>query len=490
MVSLIPSEKRTWSEDHNVKFDEGVRANGQITLNRLPNGTKLYKSYMENATMSGLSGIGRYQHWFIVAIEQTINNSNSPVEIMHFIEFGAATLNYNDARVNFNTNTRGIWRETLEPTALEALLSSGEAEEFELNNAVRQRIQHVLGMKNYSMCLRNCEHVANYIFNGLWRSNQLEGSNLMDIFLSTVMGDRRKLINTFPSKIKPKIILGNEPVEQTYSFISNEIDPKNKIKLFRPKSMQYFLDNDEQDSTYNILLIGPSGAGKSNFVNVLLNRNIVESEASFEGVTNEIVMIKCDGKVYDNNQNQYVDKEIIITDTIGLSDRRWDKENMPNLFEFLRDHISSSFRHFDLVYIVFSADRLIKESVDNIKAVFKWLNYSEHINRIRFIVTKSDNLSDDDKIRMRKEAIKILGIEKNVSNLEPREDYLVYFTGFPPERNGNEDNLVDSTRSRIGNELRFLYSNIAHTNNSSRVEVNLNIDVRQNQNSGRRCSIL
>ena len=43
-----------------------------------------------------------------------------------------------------------------------------------MDQEIRERIFHVLGMKNYSLCLRNCEHVVNYKIRNRWISSQME----------------------------------------------------------------------------------------------------------------------------------------------------------------------------------------------------------------------------------------------------------------------------------------------------------------------------
>lgn len=443
---LLTNERKSWSHDHNVRFDEHQRIASLKILRDIREGTQVHIAYKNEAI---LLGIGSYQHWFIVV------GDNSE----YFIEFGSADLNHENARVNINNSPR----------------EHEKVKEATMNKVIRQRIEHVLGMKNYSLCLRNCEHVANYIFKGIWYSKQMENwATILEFF----MHDKAKFINKFPSKIRPHVFIESENREQVYSFISNE-----EIELFEPYSMQYFLDEPAND-TYNILLIGPTGSGKSNLVNVIFNRKIVESEPGFDPVTDEIVMIKCKGKIYNNETNSYISKDIIVTDTIGLSDRNWENNPSLDLFTFLKEHISCNFRKFDVVYIVFRNDRLLQDSINNIKNVLNWLDYENHLNRIRFIITKSDRLNDDAKYKLKNEAIGILDIKRNnVVNLIPSDEYLIYFTGFAPELVDGVENLSDIRKEQIKEDLSKLIKNMKHSNVNDRIEINL---FAQNN----RCTIL
>ena len=402
-------------------------------LKEIKDGTRLCIAYTNNASVSGLAS---YQHWFIMTNDESRTN--------YFIEFGSIDLNYENARVHIN----------LAPRNNITILK-----EFSLTKSVRQRIEHVIGMKNFSLCLRNSEHFANYIYKGYWHSSQAESFRTL---LKVPMSTREiKFLNKFPSKILPHVFIDeNTAYERVYSFL-----PKD-IQLFEPYKMEYFLE-DEQDS-YNILLIGPTGAGKSNLVNAIFNQKIVESEPSFDEITEEIIMIKCKGRINDNETKQYVDREIIVTDAIGFLDRKWNEANSPSLLQFLKDRISSNFRKFDLVYIVFSNDRLLLEPIENIRNVLKWLNYERNSTRVRFIITKADYLDESEKINLKKEAIGKFGIrEMPRTEFKPNDDYFIYFTGFLAE---TEDNMTEKKRDRITQELEALYDNMRHCDDSNRID--------------------
>ena len=429
--NLIQNELDSWKQEHSVRFDEVHKKTSQDQLNCLKDNERLYLAFRICSLFLNFN----HKHYFIVAEPK----DSAP----HYIEFGSSELDYVNARVSINT--------TLRDKTIKC--------EFRLTKSVRQRIEHVLGMKNFSLCLRNSEHVANYIYKGIWHSSQAESFRTI---LKVPMSKREiQFLNKFPSKIHPHVFIDeNTAYESVYSFLPQD------IQLFQPYKMEYFLEV-EQDS-YNILLIGPTGAGKSHLVNVIFNRKIVESDAGLDGITDEIVMIKCMGKIYDYETNQYMDRKIIVTDTIGLSDRRWNEANSPNLLQFLKERISSNFRKFDLVYIVFSNDRLLLEPIENIRNVLKWLNYERNSTRVRFIITKADYLDESDKINLKKEAIQKFNIKQMPrTEFKPNDDYFIYFTGFIPEL---EDNMTKKKKDRITQEFRALYDNMRHCDDSNRID--------------------
>ena len=143
--TILKDEYKSWEQSHAVIFDDEHRKASLEILNLIKDETPLCIANSKNSSISGLV----YEHWFIMI------NRNAT----YFIEFNSFDLNYENYRVNIN----------LAPRSNITILK-----EFSLTKSVRQRIDHVLGMKNYSLCLRNSQHVANYIYDGKWYSSQVE----------------------------------------------------------------------------------------------------------------------------------------------------------------------------------------------------------------------------------------------------------------------------------------------------------------------------
>ncbi len=147
---------------------------------------------------------------------------------------------------------------------------------YEIDESIRIRISHVLGIKNYSLCLRKCEHVSNYVFYEKWTSIQMiEDGLLLKWFKKYIIEDRIRMINTFPESIRPHKFSTKK--DKVYDFLETE---------FVASNLEYYLDDNE--STYNILVVGPTGSGKSRFINVLFNQDLCSSNKSLVSVTKEI----------------------------------------------------------------------------------------------------------------------------------------------------------------------------------------------------------
>lgn len=217
--SLMAQEKITW-DYHCLLFDE---VNRKTNLNLIdvyfPDNSEIQLA-KQNVCIGGL----KYEHFFITDIEGA-----------HFLELSSSEQNpenmYETFRVQCNTL----------PHAKGEVCGSTER----VTPEIKERMSHLLGMCNYSLCLRNSEHVANYIFSGKWASFQMEGKGaLADHFESIMTENQRKKINVFPSTIKPKTMDGISG-SKLYSMID---------KRYVPVKFQYFADAAKD--SYNVLVVG------------------------------------------------------------------------------------------------------------------------------------------------------------------------------------------------------------------------------------------
>ena len=155
-------------------------------------------------------------------------------------------------------------------------------------------------MCNYSLLLRNCEHVTKYVIYGKWFSLQVcflvcsphlrshaiykvtKGSLGVFSKFSAVYGYPSRLINTPP-----------EGLDTNVGIPELRIDLKDKwqfqARYDEPKTFY-----EDCSDPYNILLIGPTGmncsfilreifisstgSGKSNIINHIYRRNIAKSQ--------------------------------------------------------------------------------------------------------------------------------------------------------------------------------------------------------------------
>lgn len=374
-----------------------------------------------------------YQHWFV---------TNG----VYYIEFGSASQDIYNARVTINTSTRSY--------------NFDGSQTRQMNQEMRDRIRHVLGMSNYSLCLRNCEHVANYIFRNRWISQQKDSNgDLLINFQSYLMKNHKVLVNTFPSNLRLHIFKDRNEAK-LYDFITNN---------YVATRFDYYLDYEE--NTYNILVIGPTGAGKSHLINVFFNQKICDSEVSHKSVTREIYFVRGRGQVYDFKEKKYQMKDIVVADTIGLCDTEWNDEH---IISMIKGRINSNFKCIDAVYIVFRADRLLPIYIENIKKVLKWLDYNKNTLRFQFVGTYADFLSANEKEKLQKQAIEIFGLEetkRKVYNITSRSELFNFnsliYTGFPPQETLNE-----LTKTRVINSWRDLYFLLGYIPDSERIHLN------------------
>lgn len=414
LASISKDEYKSWEENHIVVFDKEHRKVSLETLNTFNDNSPLCIAHSTNSSISGLV----YQHWFIMTSNQ-----------IQFIEFDSFDFNYENARVNINTRPR-------EKTIVS---------EFRLTEEVRQRIEHVLGMKNFSMCLRNSEHVANYIYKGEWYSSQVE--SIIKVFKRPI-GKKEKCINKFPSRIKLNVLL--EDKKKIYEFISEE-----EIQLFKPIKLQYYLDKNT--SSYNVLMIGPTGSGKSRLINVLFNRDIVESKSSLDLVTKEVYYISAN-KPNDQILANY--NEMILIDTIGLCDQDGD------ISETIKGRACEDFKSIDVVLVVIQTQRLSSEVEMNIKKLLDWLKYTEYYQRFVFLITKSGDLQKSQKSRLRRE----LEARFNLKPLNNDFDN-VFFTDFP-----DDEDFTETKQNQIKNEIATLMESIVWQRNCGKIPINIDED--------------
>lgn len=378
---LKEREIKKWVE-HIIQFDSQSRRKSLELLAKIKNGEPLYIEYQQTK-----NGFSSYQHWFIT-------NGTYYIEFKPEDSF-KSLFDMFRARVHINEFRHNGFH------------ASGNVL---MDDKVRGRIRHVLGMSNFSFCLRNSEHVVNYIVGNKWISYKAapNGSILKKFDLNPT---HNHMVNKFPSFLEPYEF--GEDKSKLYSFIPDDIEAKG---------VEYYLDYNEK--SYNVLMIGSTGAGKSNLINVIFNRKICKSETSHLSVSRDIYFFR----------GQIGDKEVVIADTVGLCDSESDTKNMLDL---IKSRIDTDHTNFDLVFIVFKADRQHPVQISNMKRVIKWLEQSQS-KKIRcvYVVTFAEFLSDQQKAKLSQEASELLAINDAETS--------TIYTGFIPENALNEQ-----TRDRV-----------------------------------------
>lgn len=137
-----------------------------------------------------------------------------------------------------------------------------------------ERMKRVVGATAYSLLLRNCEHIANYIFEGRWLSMQslAEGSIGKRLLEFVMEKEHRALRNLMPTELRVDTVADGGPV---YAGLTPRVKYANTPGL---------LDLNDSEA-YNVVVFGPTGAGKSTLINVILNQNVAEANDDPDSVT-------------------------------------------------------------------------------------------------------------------------------------------------------------------------------------------------------------
>jgi hypothetical protein len=128
-----------------------------------------------------------------------------------------------------------------------------DTQQTEFTKEMKERLAQVEGFTNYSLLLRNCEHVAKYIYYGKWYSNQVataSSDNIFANYIKRATDDTKKLVNTPPHGLT------------SYGTYDVVVDIKDNWKFTTLEAGPLLVYKARKDS-YNVLLVGPTGAGKS-----------------------------------------------------------------------------------------------------------------------------------------------------------------------------------------------------------------------------------
>ena len=347
MSTLVEAEKVSWVLPHKLGINR-VLANSQIrSISNF--GEILYLCYQQR----NLYG-QNYQHWFVTDRRWTI-------------EFGGGDLSNNTVIVHNNPKGQYI-----------------EAETFRMTSDVRRRMEKVCGTTNYSLALRNCEHVARYIFCGVWACFQMTGDGGLRKIFFDYMKQYNKLINTYPEELMPK----PEKMITLHKGITDFIrDPVDKKAL-----------TAVEDKMFNILFLGPTGCGKSTMINEMFNTNVCKAECGIDSVTKQINYIQ---GTYSSPFRMHIDGlwiqnsnfKVNVIDTIGFCDSVLTSAQVLSL---VRNSVKVNLAHLDKV-IVCCSGRLEAEHKNSIKQFMDWLDYKNNKEHFGFFSTKSDTMTEDQK---------------------------------------------------------------------------------------------
>jgi len=286
-------------------------------------------------------------------------------------------------------------------------------------------MKNILGFNNFSFCLRNSEHIANYVFFGIWVSYQMnEEQILYKEFIKYIKEEKKtKLINCNPDTLRFDIDGGK---------VYKNIEP-----IFEYTGIDYFIDDTQK--TYNILVIGPKGSGKSKLINVLFNKNIYESGVNLNSVKNEIYFTRGKTMITNFETKKTEKKDVIVIDTIGICDTYWEEEKE---ISFIKERISRNMRIIHCVLIIIRAGRISKETKTNILNIMKWLDYKKNFLNFKIIITHCEDLNEKQRTEYKYIIAKTFDLKENVDNSEEIL-YSVECVGFMKEDYLNDKGKKD-----------------------------------------------
>ena len=383
----LETEKEAWEKCHNLDCDPVIAEYQLKQLNEFS--SKLCLCFEEKCVNEL-----KYQHWFIT-------------DLVRYIEFG-------------DGNTLHPFK--LDIHSRKKALKYCVFKTFDLTEDVRERIHNVLGATNYSIMLRNSEHLARYIHCGRWISPQTTTkTNLKKKFLTHMPENRIKLLNTLPSEL-----ITNTISERTEIYNN---DTQNRLTF--EKKQQCLTDDD--NLFYNIVFIGPTGCGKSSLINLLFNETVTISEGGATSVTRGVSFLQGSGELketFDGISMEIIQPKLNVIDTIGLCDSEMDEDEV---FSYIKDKLQTNLLHIDRVVMVCSG-RVQGCHQDAMKNFMKWLKYKEFKTNFAFIYNKSDLVSEENKLDNLNDTCGMLGIDatSKICNGNVRPTELVFTLGVPP----------------------------------------------------------
>ena len=131
LSEIVEVEQTSWAKSHDLCYNFPKRKEQLELLNNFNTGQKAMKTCSEYSSMFGV----RYEHWYVT-------------DGKWVFEFGGGEIH--DAIIEVHDKEKKEANQVVR-------------ELFTLTDERLERMRKLCGATNYSLALRNCEHVARYI---------------------------------------------------------------------------------------------------------------------------------------------------------------------------------------------------------------------------------------------------------------------------------------------------------------------------------------
>ena len=293
----------------------------------------------------------KYEHWFVKDKESDWK-----------IEFSGTNGNFH---VNVDCNPIGE--------------GYNIAQDFSMTLDVKKRMKQVCGATNYSLALRNCEHVARYIHAGVWVSFQMVNP---DSFIRKKMVKDLAARIKFPEELKPP----DESFQVIFKDLTDFVHFGSKIDAL----------SERDEKGYNILVIGPTGSGKSTIINHLYNQKVCCTVSGVKPGTRDVHYTQGQFSfLIKNDKGKSVKKmrTVNLIDTIGLCDNMLENHEVNS---FVKASLKINLLHLDKILVV-CCERITPQHTEAIKMLLGVLQFDKFKNRFAFIYNKCDDLTEEER---------------------------------------------------------------------------------------------
>lgn len=241
------------------------------------------------------------------------------------------------------------------------------------------RLNLVLGMNNYSLLYRNCEHIARFLYDGVWYCSQI---NRLHKWFGDIFKFEEQWIDQCPIP---------EPVDD----VKYELDTNSPLKYVSKVRFKKTIDPE----TTNILLFGPTGVGKSNLINHLSGVRCCRSKRSPDSITQMVEFVNCVGK----------HKSFNLIDTIGVN----HSYDWQMIFQGVKDRIGKDIPVFEAWLLIKLDDRLSDDNRMRIYKFYQWVKKQKKIRAHKIIFTHCRHIyKEEERERMKLEMLKVFDVMK------------------------------------------------------------------------------